>query len=87
MSADLVCGKPHKEKDWEDHWTEFVISGFPYMIKIHGGHACSTEERDDNWDNVWIEWNGQHVDVPSDERCRVPADEVGMIAVYCYLNL
>ncbi|KAK0737249.1 hypothetical protein B0T21DRAFT_347636 [Apiosordaria backusii] len=45
--------------------------GLPYIISIHGGNACITT---DFWweafDNAWIKYANQWVDVPSDERCK-----------------
>ncbi|KAK3399496.1 hypothetical protein B0T20DRAFT_497837 [Sordaria brevicollis] len=81
LSGNLFCGTRKKGDHgaWQDYWTTFDHQDLPTEIRIHGGHACTTEYWDDNWDNVWIEWdmedgdgggNGkQHVDVPSDERC------------------
>lgn len=85
LSKNLDCG-PHHKKGWDDHWTDFEHADMPAKVRIHGGHACTTGGRDDNWDNVWIEWNDQHVDVPSDKRCGSLGMGEGEF-VNCYIKM
>lgn len=81
MAQDLICGKPKKEKGWDDHWTSFEHPDLPQTVRIHGGNACIKDP--DNWDNTWIEWADQHVDVPTDKRCFGEEDEY----VDCYVKI
>ncbi|KAK3949569.1 hypothetical protein QBC32DRAFT_316716 [Pseudoneurospora amorphoporcata] len=93
VSKNLDCGPGEgdshkkKEKGWDDHWTDFEHADLPSKVSIHGGHACTTEGRDNNWDNVWIEWSSQHLDVPSDKRCRSLGDEDWGQFVNCYVKM
>ena len=66
MSGPLDCGDKDKDKDkdWQDRWTTFDHPDLLAPVRIHGGHACADNPNDANWDNIWIEWNGQHIDVP-----------------------
>ncbi|KAK1782670.1 hypothetical protein QBC45DRAFT_389478 [Copromyces sp. CBS 386.78] len=92
LSKNLDCGEGEgdshkkKKKGWDDHWTDFEHADLPSKVRIHGGHACATGGRDDNWDNVWIEWSGQHLDVPSDERCGTLGEDGGQF-VNCYVRM
>ncbi|EEU41293.1 uncharacterized protein NECHADRAFT_106298 [Fusarium vanettenii 77-13-4] len=50
-----------------DNWTTFT-SPLPYTVDIHGGNACHTTISG-HWDNTWIKYAAQYLDVPSDTRC------------------
>lgn len=50
-----------------DNWTTFT-SPLPYTVDIHGGNACHTTISG-HWDNTWIKYATQYLDVPSDTRC------------------
>ncbi|KAK4196033.1 hypothetical protein QBC40DRAFT_310194 [Triangularia verruculosa] len=54
-----------------DAWTAVTNTpGLPYIISIHGGNGCiSTDFRWEDWDNLWIKYANQWVNVPTDERC------------------
>ncbi|KAL2681123.1 hypothetical protein Neosp_008727 [[Neocosmospora] mangrovei] len=50
-----------------DNWTTFT-SPLPFTVDIHGGNACHTTISG-HWDNTWIKYAAQYLDVPSDTRC------------------
>ncbi|KAK4661250.1 uncharacterized protein QC763_703990 [Podospora pseudopauciseta] len=54
-----------------DVWTTAPNApGLPYVISIHGGNGCiSTDFWWTDWDNLWIKYANQWVDVASDSRC------------------
>ena len=56
-------------------WTSFT-SSLPYTVDIHGGNACTHAFDSDNcillsgaWDDVWINYANQHLNIPTDARC------------------
>ncbi|KAK3390115.1 hypothetical protein B0H63DRAFT_507527 [Podospora didyma] len=46
-------------------------SPLPYVISIHPGNACRTGvfPIGEYYDNAWINYANQHLDLPSDSRC------------------
>ncbi|KAM0435844.1 hypothetical protein ACHAPT_002735 [Fusarium lateritium] len=56
----LDCGS-------DDNWTTFT-SPLPFTVDIHGGNACHTTISG-HFDNTWIKYSSQYLDVPSDTRC------------------
>ncbi|KAK4187545.1 hypothetical protein QBC35DRAFT_551891 [Podospora australis] len=45
--------------------------GLPYVVSIHGGNACySTQFPGEAFDNTWIKYADQWLNVPTDERCK-----------------
>ncbi|KAK4178163.1 hypothetical protein QBC36DRAFT_369415 [Triangularia setosa] len=57
--------------NYGDAWTAVRDTpGLPYTISIHGGNGCiSTDFWWEAWDNLWIKYANQWVDVASDGRC------------------
>ncbi|KAJ4319272.1 hypothetical protein N0V84_006463 [Fusarium piperis] len=50
-----------------DNWTSFT-SPLPFTVDIHGGNACHATISG-HFDNTWIKYSAQYLDVPSDTRC------------------
>lgn len=55
-----------KCRDDDPEWTSFT-SPLPWTVEIHGGNACKYLPA--RYDNAWIRYAGEHVDLPSDPRC------------------
>ncbi|TLS29611.1 hypothetical protein PpBr36_00877 [Pyricularia pennisetigena] len=53
----------------EHLWTTFTNPLLPWSLDIHSGHACSFIIAMGAWDNMWINYSNQHVNVPDDPRC------------------
>ena len=51
-----------------DQWKSFS-SVLPWTIDLHGGNACNENAYDGPYDNTWVNYAGQHLNVPDDERC------------------
>ncbi|KAM5345159.1 hypothetical protein ACJ41O_011021 [Fusarium nematophilum] len=58
--GNLDCGS-------DDNWTSFT-SQLAFTVDIHGGNACHTT-LGGHFDNTWIKYASQYLDVPSDTRC------------------
>lgn len=54
------------ELDCDHSWTSFY-SPLKWTVDIRGGEACKPWPN--NYDNTWIRYAGEHLDVPSDTRC------------------
>ncbi|KAK3334513.1 hypothetical protein B0H65DRAFT_565764 [Neurospora tetraspora] len=52
-----------------DQWKS-VPSVLPWTIDLHGGNACNENAYNGPYDNTWINYSGQHLNVPADGRCR-----------------
>ncbi|KAK3949568.1 hypothetical protein QBC32DRAFT_219448 [Pseudoneurospora amorphoporcata] len=52
-----------------DQWKSFA-SVLPWTIDIHGGNACNENAYNGPYDNTWVNYAGEHVNVPDDGRCR-----------------
>ncbi|KAK3495402.1 uncharacterized protein B0T23DRAFT_404121 [Neurospora hispaniola] len=52
-----------------DQWKSFY-SVLPWTIDMHGGNACNENAYNGPYDNTWINYAGQHLNVPDDGRCR-----------------
>lgn len=47
-----------------------ISSVLPWTIDFHGGNACNENAYNGPYDNTWINYAGEHVDVPTDKRCK-----------------
>ncbi|KAK1782671.1 hypothetical protein QBC45DRAFT_471196 [Copromyces sp. CBS 386.78] len=52
-----------------DQWKSFA-SVLPWTIDTHGGNACNENAYNGPYDNTWVNYAGEHVNVPEDGRCR-----------------
>ena len=56
--------------DDADGWDSYTDGGLPYSVEVHPGNACKDPSiGGDDYDNVWIEYSNQFIDLPNDTRC------------------
>ncbi|KAK3387365.1 hypothetical protein B0H63DRAFT_448213 [Podospora didyma] len=54
-----------------DYWNNFTVEGLPHSLDIHPGNLCLRLKYSDHWwDNAWVHYGNQFLNVPTDDRCK-----------------